>query len=150
MVKPSGKRTTFRLVYRSEPTAFWRERLERNARNAEAILATSAFLKECMAQKMTQTDKSVEEVCRDMQYAGPVVLEIGFYERWWTRAIAREMGGYVDVNTAKVKQGAGSPGNIVHEFAHTLGYRHKSNLESRSSSTVPYVIGYIVDRLSNR
>lgn len=142
----SGSRTSISLAYMMEPTPFWKERLEKNVKVAEAILTSPKFAEECAKQTMTETGgKTVDQICHDVQYAGHVVLKIGFFKRRLTRQIAHEQNKGVSFNTAKA--GAGSPGNIAHELTHVLGYSHASNWEHKSSTTVPYVIGYVVDKL---
>jgi hypothetical protein len=143
----SGSRTSITLAYMMEPTPYWRDRLEKNAKVAEAILTSPKFAEECAKRTMTETGgKTVEQICHDVQYAGPVVLKIGFFKRRLTRQIANEQNKGVSFNTAKA--GVGSPGNIAHELTHVLGYSHASNWEHKSSTTVPYVIGYVVDELA--
>ena len=143
--------TEISVQFIENPTPFWKERVEKNANVAERILNSKEFATEFTRQSLTETDgKTAEEICRELQNAGQVNLKIGFYRRLLTRAIAFERDGSVYLNTAKAENGAGSPGNLAHELAHTLGYKHESNWQGESTTTVPYVVGYIVDRISTR
>lgn len=58
-----------------------------------------------------------------------------------------QVGGTLFINTAKTT--AGSPGNLAHEVAHTLGYSHFSNRRLFGMSSVPYRIGDLVAKLVN-
>ncbi len=81
--------------------------------------------------------------------AGEQVVSISFYNDTNTSAIAFERSDSVFINTAKAEEGAGSAGNVAHEFAHTLGFRHRFNLRLFSSGTVPYRVGELVESIVN-
>lgn len=74
-----------------------------------------------------------------------VEIRVGFYSKWFTRAIAYEIPNGVFFNTRKESYGAGSPGNLAHELMHKLGFQHNGNAAAGNENTVPYRIGYWVD-----
>ncbi|EFF84515.1 hypothetical protein HMP0015_0008, partial [Acinetobacter haemolyticus ATCC 19194] len=62
--------------------------------------------------------------------------------------IAYEKNQVIHINTAK--SAAGTPGNLAHEFTHTLGYTHFTNFSWLGRSSVPYVTGRFVDKISEQ
>jgi hypothetical protein len=143
-----------KIVYEfiSEPNDHWRTLLEESTRTANDILVSDNFAKECQITKMNKTlGKSVQEVCREMACSGTKHLKYDFFNDQGTSAIAREVGnGTVEFNIAKPNSGAGGPGNIAHEFTHTLGFKHFTNFAWLGKYSVPYEVGGIVQTMSEQ
>jgi hypothetical protein len=136
------------VEYRSEPTAFWRDRLDRNVYEVNAILRSGTFLERCAILPLERTNgKSVRQVCEEIACRGATTISVGFFHDTQTKAIAFEQEGMISLNTAR-EDAAGSAGNLAHEFAHQLGYTHVSTFEYLGARSVPYGIGYLVDRLA--
>ena len=89
--------------------------------------------------------RSVEEVCEQLACAGEREIKIGIYADPSMKTFAFEKRGAVFINTAKRR--GGKPGNLAHEFAHTLGYSHSSYWGILKKQSVPYVVGALVDQL---
>lgn len=135
--------TDLRVTYISEGTEEWTERIESSARAASAIFNSVEFQQECRSSTMTRRrEKSVQQVCSEFSCSGPRTIKVGLYNDPSVRVVAFEKSGAVFINTAKTH--AGSPGNIAHEFAHTLGYSHSTNWGFIRKRSVPYVIGGLV------
>ncbi|WP_156948092.1 hypothetical protein [Marinobacterium jannaschii] len=132
-----------------EPSPEWKQRVIHSSSVATRILASQEFAQACQSLRMTRTNgKSVQEVCREMVCSGTVKPSVNFYNKPSTRAIAYEKNGALYINTAKESAGAGGPGNMAHEFTHTLGYTHFSNWSFLGKSSVPYRVGNLVERLA--
>ena len=131
----------------SEPTIFWKTKLQKSAQAANTIISSKEFLDRCNASKLRNTNgKFVPQVCQEIICAGKRNVNFEFYNSSNSRAIAYEKNNIVYINTAH--QNAGTPGNIVHEFTHTLGYKHFTNWPFLSKNSVPYTIGNLVDNMS--
>jgi hypothetical protein len=140
--------TKITVSFHSEPTPFWRERIERNAVIAGKIITSEAFAERLRNVKLTRTNgRTSAEVCRHLQFSGPVNVVFGFYHDTRTSAIAYEGEGAVFINTAR-EDAAGLPGNIAHELTHQLGYTHLTNFRIFGRTSVPYVVGDLVHDLN--
>lgn len=143
--------TTINVTYDTPPEPFWKQRIDSSAVLASAILRSQEFGDRCRGKNMSRRNgQSVEQVCRELQCAGAVNPKVDFFNDPRTKAIASEGAGEVHINTAKAEFGAGSPGNLAHEMAHTLGYRHFTNVRRFAQQGVPYVVGDLVDEIADR
>tara|TARA_R110001583_G_scaffold119228_1_gene270591 strand:- start:4400 stop:4885 length:486 start_codon:yes stop_codon:yes gene_type:complete len=103
------------------PSSEWKQRIIDSSSKATKVLGSPEFTAQCQSLKMTRTNgKSIQEVCREM----------------------------VCAETAKQSAGAGDPGNMAHEFTHTLDYTHFSNWAWLGTSSVPYRVGNLVNKLA--
>lgn len=124
-----------------------KERIRESVREASTILASKQFQKRCRESAMNRTGAwTIEQVCRRFACAGDGEIRIGLYSDPAMKAVAFEKSGAIFINTAK--QRAGQPGNLAHEFAHTLGYSHTTYWGIMRKRSVPYVVGGLVDRLA--
>lgn len=147
--EPTCKLTEIEPNFIGDTSPEWRQKVLQSADEATRILHTPEFAASCQSLRLTRTNgKSVQEVCREMVCSGVVKPRVGFYHKSSTRAIAYEKNGALFINSAKEDAGAGSPGNIAHEFTHTLGYTHFSNWAFLGKSSVPYRVGNLVEHLS--
>lgn len=142
--------TKLSYLYVSEPDDHWRRLLKESTDQVNSIIVSDTFAKQCQTLKMNRTNgKNIQEVCREIACSGEKTIRFGFFNRTNTTAIARELGnGVVEFNIAKPNSGAGKPGNIVHEFTHTLGYTHFTNFSWLGKYSVPYEVGGLVDNLA--
>lgn len=125
---------------------YWQNKILDSAARASAILSDPAFLEAVRKRgRFDCTTHAPTQVADRLEHAGEVTIKVGFYSRWWTRAIAYEKNDTVFFNTRKESRGAGSPANIAHEVMHALGYRHNGNYTAGNENTVPYVIGDMVE-----
>ena len=149
---PACKPTHLMFEFVSVPDNYWKTRLTESTGKANEILVSDEFAKACQQLTMNKTKgKSVQEVCNELACSDTRTLKFGFFNNKRTSAIAREMGnGVVEFNIAKPDSGAGSPGNIAHEFTHTLGYKHFTNISWLGIFSVPYEVGGLVDELSGK
>jgi hypothetical protein len=148
---PAGPCTPTKLVvkFTETPSDLWRTRLESSAALASTILSSDAFAAKCVEMTMRRTnDRTVSDVCRHVACAGEHQLAIGFFHDANTRAIASEGEDGISINTAKADAGAGTPGNLVHEFTHILGYTHWTNWAFLGKRSVPYMVGNLVDEIA--
>ena len=127
-------------------TQYWQDKITANAAQASAILSDPAFIAKIRAWPgFDFTGETPDQIADKIQNAGEVTIKVGFYSKWWTRAIAYEQDGAVYFNTRKESYGAGSKGNIAHEVTHALGYEHNGNAAAGNLNTVPYRIGEWAD-----
>lgn len=132
------------FIGKSEPA--WEAIISESALQATNIIRSPEFSLECQHSRMSRTrGRTVQEVCREVICSGVIRPQVGFYNNPNTRAIAYEDDGALYINVAKFDYGAGSPGNIAHEFAHTLGYTHFTNWAFFGKRSVPYVVGRLVE-----
>lgn len=142
----SATMITPKYVGRSD--SLWRGKIQASAQTVSRILASEEFFTKCRSLRLSRTNgKSVDEVCRQLACSGKIIPAISFYHDPDSRFIAYASGGTLFINTAKTT--AGSPGNLAHEVAHTLGYSHFSNRRLFGMSSVPYRIGDLVTKLVN-
>jgi len=127
-------------------TQYWTDLIKLNAQRASEVLSDPAFITHVRCgPRFDYCAHTPEEVASVIASAGEVVVNVGFYSKWWSKAIAYEQDGVVYFNTRKEAYGAGSPGNIAHEFTHKLGFVHCGNSSRGNANTVPYRIGNEVD-----
>lgn len=148
---PSCQATKIEYEYVSDPNDYWADLLKNSTEKANESLLSPEFAKACQNLKLNKTnEKTVQDVCREMACSGDKKLKFGFFDDAGTSVIAREVGnGVIEFNIAKPNSGAGSIGNIAHEFSHTLGYRHFTNFSWLGKYSVPYEVGGLVDKLSS-
>jgi hypothetical protein len=140
--------TNIKLEFSGQTSIYWEHKIQSAAILATKAIQSQEFSAACHDLKLTHTNgKSVQEVCREMVCSSEITLSINFYHDANTRAIAYERDGALFINTAKEKEGAGSPGNIAHEVTHILDYKHFSNWAFLGKSSVPYRIGNLVESL---
>ncbi|MGH8519434.1 MAG: hypothetical protein ACREUE_18435, partial [Panacagrimonas sp.] len=115
--------TALNVVFISEPSAVQRANIEQSAGQLSALMSTPRFIEACAARPMNRTrGRSAAAVCRHLACAGPRDLKVGLYHDADMPTVAFEKRGAVFLNTARAR--AGRPSNLVHEFAHVLGYSH--------------------------
>lgn len=132
-------------------TDYWKQKITDNAAIASQIMSSQEFLNKVASHPgFYFTNQSSVVVSLKFENAGDVTINVGFYSRWWTRAIAYEQDGAVYFNTYKEKYGAGSVDNVSHETAHALGYSHAGNSPSGNENTVPYWVGNLVGELAGK
>jgi hypothetical protein len=128
----------------------WVDKIKESAQLANKQISSKEFAMKCQSLNVTKTNgKTVQEVCREIVCSSAVHPTIGFYNNPGTKAIAYESEGGLFVNIAKDAQGAGGTGNLVHEFTHTLGYKHFTNFALLGQCSVPYRVGNLVEELVN-
>ena len=138
------ERTDIGIAFISEGERPDRDKVEASARQLTAILASDAFARRCEASTMNRTDGRTErEVCAHLACAGRQIVRVALYRDEDMGTIAFEKKGAVFVNAAKAR--AGTVGNLAHEFAHVLGYSHRSFWGFRRERSVPYVVGKLVE-----
>lgn len=136
-------RTHLTIEFISTGDAAAVNRIEDSAKRLTSILASEDFERQCNASGMNRTQgRSVAEVCSQMRCAGPQGIRVALYRDERVNTLAFEKRGAVFVNTAKAR--AGTPANLAHEFAHVLGYSHRSFWGIARKRSVPYVIGRLV------
>lgn len=150
---PSGMHDRqFAFNYLRAATSEWAVKLYQSERAMNAVIQNGRFRAQCIDTPMAQTiKKTIEQVCIDLTCANdpvkPTVIDIDFFNDPSSRAIGSHYKNVVRLNEARIGSGAGSAGNIMHEFAHDKGYTHAallpflSNYARFVSGTVPYVIG---------
>lgn len=139
--------TQLSIAFISDGDAATREKVEGSARQVAAILTSGDFGQRCRASDMNRTGgRSVEEVCRHFACAGSQTIKVGLYDDPDMRAVAFEKSGAVFFNIAKRR--AGSPANVAHEFAHVLGYSHRTHWGVRRNKSVPYVVGRLIEQIA--
>lgn len=148
--QPDCAATDLVLQFSGDADAVWRSRLVAAAERASRVLATDEFKAKCNRLKLSRTNgKTVAQVCDEVACSGKQTITIGFFHKENTKAIASEGEDTIFINTAKEDGGAGSPGNLVHEFTHALGYTHFTNFPIFGKNSVPYKIGNLVDELTD-
>lgn len=121
---------------------YWRSKVTANAAQVSRILSDPRFLELVRAwPAFDHTEVTPPEIAETLRTAGSVEVRVGFYSKWWTRAIAYEDASGVYFNTRKERQGAGGIGNIAHEVCHSLGFSHAGNSPAGQENTVPWRIG---------
>lgn len=146
-IEEQCKATEIIPVFSGSGSDDWKQKVELSSAQATRVLSTQEFASSCQSLRLTSTNgKSVQEVCREMVCSGVIQPSISFYKDSDTRAIAYEENGALYINTAKENAGAGGPGNIAHEFTHTIGYTHFSNWAFLGGSSVPYQVGNLVEK----
>lgn len=126
--------------------AYWQAKIRTSCEQASEALSDPALLQSIRDHEPFDfTDQTPDQIADHFAMAGEIVIHVGFYSSWLTRAIAYEEQGAVFVNTRKEAYGAGSPGNMAHETAHAMDYEHDGNSAAGNENTVPYVIGNLVD-----
>jgi hypothetical protein len=112
------------------------------------IMQSENFLTACRQLQLSRTKgKSVEEVCHEFACAGTRTINFDFY-RGRPKILGHGSRSGVSINVANSV--AGTPGNLAHEFAHVLEYKHTSNFSWHwlNGTTVPYQIGNLVGKLA--
>jgi len=138
------KATNLHVEFVSETTPLWKSKVEQSALAANAVLSSSEFSQACASSTLQRTNgKPVAQVCHEVMCSDKQLIKLGFYSDPGTRAIAYESDGAIYLNIEQ--ESAGSPGNLVHEFTHTLGYTHFTNWAFLGRKSVPYVVGNLVD-----
>ena len=141
--------TRLAAVFISEGDEVSKERIRESLRQASRVLASGEFLQGCRESAMNRTGAcTTEEVCARFACAGDSEIRVGLYSDSAMKAAAFEKSGAIFINTAR--QRAGQPGNLAHEFAHTLGYSHATYWGIMRKRSVPYVVGGLVDRLAEQ
>jgi hypothetical protein len=82
-----------------------------------------------------------------MQCAGLMAPRVSFWHNPNTKAIAEHGQGEVLINSAKEKERADTPGNLV-QLSPMLGYTHFTNWGFLADGSVPYVVGNLVDAIA--
>lgn len=121
---------------------YWESKIKANAEEASRRLSDPAFL--AWVKSWSQFDFSGDtplQVSEKLAAAGDVKINVGFYSKLLTLAIAYEEDDAVFFNTRKESYGAGGVGNIAHEVMHAMGYSHNGNSARGNENTVPYRIG---------
>lgn len=125
---------------------YWQAKVLKSARQASAVLSDPVFLAKVRAvPKFDFTSDTPVQVGDKLAAAGDVTIQVGFYSKWLTRAIAYEENQAVYVNTRKESAGAGGPDNMAHETMHAMGWSHDGNSPAGQENTVPWLIGSMVD-----
>ena len=125
---------------------YWQQLVLNSAEKASDILSDPAFL--LKISNITHYDFCIEtpiQIGDKIRAVGEITIEVGFYSKWFTKAIAYEECKKIWFNTRKKAYGAGGVGNIVHETLHALGYKHNGNATAGNEFTVPYLIGDLAD-----
>lgn len=130
-------------------TPEWQKRVQANAEIAQRRLSSPELLKKVAYwEGFDFTRDEPKTVAMRLVQTEHIHIRVGFYSKWWTRAIAYEDDGVIYFNTRKARNGAGSPGNIAHEVMHVMGYSHNGNSPRGQTNTVPYRIGQWVDEMT--
>jgi len=139
--------TDLQPVFITEADEASKVEIQASLGKVSAVLASGAFVQECSRSSMNRTGAcSVAEVCQQLACAGAREIRIGIYADASMKTVAFEKNGAVFVNIAKRRGGV--PGNLAHEFAHTLGYSHATYWSLMKKHSVPYVVGALVDHLA--
>ena len=139
-------RTSLSVVFISQVNEPQRAQVEASARRLNALLASQQFAEACSARAMNRTDgRSSAAVCHHVACAGQQDLKVGLFHDPDMPTLAFEKRGAVFLNAAKAR--AGTPSNLVHEFAHVLGYTHMTWWEWRREDSVPYALADVVEAL---
>jgi hypothetical protein len=121
---------------------YWEKKVSRNADLASDILSDPAFIAKVASwPHFDYCVHSPAQVAKLIENAGDVFINVGFYSKRWTKAIAYEVDAGIFFNTRKEAYGAGDIGNLVHEVMHKLGLSHNGNSSSGNENTAPYRIG---------
>lgn len=123
---------------------YWKDKITANAAQSSKVLNDPAFLAKVRAWPgFDYTSDTSEQIADKLENAGVVSIKVGFYSKWWTRAIAYESNGAVFFNTRKENYGAGGTNNLIHEALHSLGYSHRGNSPNGNENTVPWRVSEI-------
>jgi hypothetical protein len=129
---------------------YWQSKITASAVRASNVLSDPAFIAKVRAvPKFDYTGDTPGQVADAIAQAGDIPVNVSFYSKLFTRAIAFEDNQGVHFNVCKEKYGAGSAGDLAHEFMHRLGYQHNGNAAAGNENTVPYLIGSMVDEFVN-
>lgn len=130
--------------------SYWQDKVRVSSDRAADILSSPPFLSKVRSFPMFDfCADSPTHVGDKLESTTEIKINVGFYSKRWTKAIAYEEGGAVNFNTRKEAGGAGSAGNVAHEVMHALGYSHDGNSPQGQQHTVPYAIGNWVDEWSD-
>lgn len=80
-------------------------------------------------------------------------LKVSLYYNGWTSTVGYYSGGSTIYQNTKFFNGYDSTGvahNMFHEWTHMLGFSHTSGYTSARDSSVPYALGYIMEKLAKR
>lgn len=126
---------------------YWRAKVTRSAAVASSIMSDPSF--DAWVRNHPQfdfTNLTPAQVADVIATAGVVRVQVGFNWNPFTHEIAEESDGAVTFNRAKERYGAGSPGNMAHEFMHRLGFGHNGNSPVGNQNTAPWAIGNEVEK----
>lgn len=127
-------------------SCYWIKKIEKNAEQVSRVLSDPAFLAKVRSwPRFDFTEKTPDQDTKAIEHAGTVTIRVGFYSKWFTRAIAYESDGAIYFNVRKEGYGAGSPGNLAHEVMHALGFSHNGNSPAGNANTVPWRVGEWVE-----
>ncbi|TDF41474.1 hypothetical protein EYS14_01045 [Alteromonadaceae bacterium M269] len=145
-------KTSITFDYKTQPNDEWVEHLNKSISAANQILSDNDFALACSNTWMTnKRGNSASKVCEQLVCGGNTVVQVGFYDDPNSAGIATT--GMNDrvmrFNTAKMNQGSGTPGNIIHEYTHVLGYKHLTNFRFIAQTSVPYKVGYLADKYAD-
>lgn len=144
-------KTSIEIVFIEPPAdEFWKNKLNTSLPIVNNILSSDDFLKQCSLTWMTNMQgKSSSEVCREVACNGPTRVNVGFFNKKSKGIAMTDMAsGIIRFNTFSKDSIAGTPGNIIHEFTHVLGYKHLTNFRLIAQTSVPYKIGDLADKFS--